>query len=127
VARSPQPLAGEPIMTPREAWVAGSDHVPVEQAIGAVSAEAIAGYPPGIPTLLPGERVTADVVAHLHELVRAGVRLHGASDPKLRTIAVVTPQERSAESEDSPARAAPAARGARRSGPEARAPSEDHR
>jgi arginine decarboxylase len=127
VARSPQPLSGEPIMTPREAWVAGSDHVPVEQAIGAVSAEAIAGYPPGIPTLLPGERVTADVVAHLHELVRAGVRLHGASDPGLRTIAVVTPQERSAESEDSPARAAPAARGARRSGPAARAPSEDHR
>jgi arginine decarboxylase len=93
VARSPQPLAGEPIMTPREAWVAGSDHVPTDEAIGAVSAEAIAGYPPGIPTLLPGERVTAEVVAHLHELVRAGVRLHGASDPGLKTIAVVAAEQ----------------------------------
>ena len=89
VARAPQPLHGEPILSPREAWVAGSRHVAVEDAVGRVSAEAIAGYPPGIPTLLPGERVSAEVVAHLQELVRAGVRLHGASDPSLRTIVVV--------------------------------------
>ena len=32
--------------------------VPVEDAVGRVSAESIAGYPPGIPALLPGERIT---------------------------------------------------------------------
>jgi lysine decarboxylase len=89
VARPPRPLSGEATMTPREAWVAGDRHVPVAEAIGSISAEAIAGYPPGIPVLLPGERVTSAVVDHLHELVRAGVRLHGAADPQLRTLAIV--------------------------------------
>ena len=53
------------------------------------SAEAIAGYPPGIPALLPGERITTEVVAYLRELVGAGARLHGASDPAFRTLYVV--------------------------------------
>ena len=33
---------------------------PVDAAVGRVSAESIAGYPPGIPALLPGERITAE-------------------------------------------------------------------
>ena len=37
---------------------------------GRVSAESIAGYPPGIPALLPGERITAELVAYLRELQR---------------------------------------------------------
>jgi lysine decarboxylase len=90
VARAPQPLSGEPSLTPREAWLAETEHAPVGESIGRVSAEAIAGYPPGIPVLMPGERITAGVVEHLRELVRAGVRLHGASDPRLETIAVVS-------------------------------------
>jgi lysine decarboxylase len=83
------PLRGEPALSPRAAWVATPERVAVEQAIGRVSAEAIAGYPPGIPVLLPGERVTEAVVAYLRELVRAGVRLHGASDPLFNTVTVV--------------------------------------
>ena len=44
--------------------------VAVDDAVGRVSAESIAGYPPGIPALLPGERITAEVVAYLRELAR---------------------------------------------------------
>ena len=54
-----------------------------------MSAESIAGYPPGIPALLPGERITAEAVAYLRELREAGARLHGASDPAFRTIVVL--------------------------------------
>jgi arginine decarboxylase len=89
VARAPQPLSGEPSLTPRDAWLAETEHAPVGASIGRVSAEAVAGYPPGIPALMPGERITAAVIEHLRELVLAGVRLHGASDPRLETIAVV--------------------------------------
>ena len=53
----------------------------VDDSIGRVSAEAIAGYPPGIPVLLPGERITDDVIAYLRSLKAVGARLHGASDP----------------------------------------------
>jgi arginine decarboxylase len=89
VARAPAPPPGEPSLSPREAWLAESERVDVEHTVGRISAEAIAGYPPGIPTLLPGERVTAAIVAYLRELVQVGVKLHGASDPQFDTLAVV--------------------------------------
>ena len=77
------------VLSPREAFLGASEPVDVDEAVGRVSAETIAGYPPGIPALLPGERVTAEVVAYLRELVAAGARLHGASDPAFRTLYVV--------------------------------------
>ena len=46
--------------------------VAVDDAVGRISCESIAGYPPGIPALLPGERITAETVAYLRELVAAG-------------------------------------------------------
>ena len=43
---------------PREAFLGEGEAVPVAEAIGRISCESIAGYPPGVPSLLPGERVT---------------------------------------------------------------------
>jgi len=74
---------------PREAFLGATDVVPVDAAVGRISCEAIAGDPPGIPALLPGERVTAEVVAYLRELSAVGARLHGASDPAFQTITVL--------------------------------------
>jgi lysine decarboxylase len=77
------------VVPPREAFLGRSEIVPLEEAIGRVSCESIAGYPPGIPALLPGERITADTAAYLRELVRSGARLHGAADPTMATIHVL--------------------------------------
>jgi arginine decarboxylase len=63
--------------------------VPVESAVGRISCESMASYPPGIPALLPGERIVAETVAYLSELAAGGARLHGASDPAFRTINVL--------------------------------------
>ena len=63
--------------------------VPVDDAVGRISAESIAGYPPGVPALVPGERITTDVVAYLRELTSAGARLHGAADPSFHTVRVL--------------------------------------
>jgi lysine decarboxylase len=89
LSRGAAALHNEVAMAPRDAFLGRSEAVPVEEAVGRVSSEAIAGYPPGIPALLPGERVTAEVVEYLRELVAAGARLHGASDPAFRTLHVV--------------------------------------
>ncbi|MGH2859193.1 MAG: hypothetical protein ACRDMJ_17095, partial [Solirubrobacteraceae bacterium] len=40
-------------------------------------------------TLLPGERVTSEVVAYLRALTAAGARLHGAADPTFQTVRVL--------------------------------------
>jgi arginine decarboxylase len=86
LVRASGAFVNEVVVPPREAFLGATEVVPVESAVGRVSAESIAGYPPGIPALLPGERITAEVVAYLRELQGAGARLHGASDPAFRTI-----------------------------------------
>ncbi len=89
VLRAPTAVEHEAVVSPREAFLGTSEAVPVEQAIGRISCESVAGYPPGVPTLLPGERVTAEVVAYLRELTGAGARLHGAADPTFTTLRVL--------------------------------------
>ncbi len=79
-------LRSESVVAPRDAFLGASEAVPVAGAVGRISCEAIAGYPPGVPVLLPGERITAEVIDYLRALTAAGARLHGAADPELATI-----------------------------------------
>jgi lysine decarboxylase len=76
-------------VSPRDAFLGETEVVNTADAVGRVSSESIAGYPPGIPALLPGERITAEAVAHLRALVEAGARLHGASDAAFETLHVL--------------------------------------
>jgi arginine decarboxylase len=89
LVRASGSLENEVVVAPREAFLGATQSIPVDDADGRVSGEAIAGYPPGIPALLPGERITSEVIAYLRELRDAGARLHGASDPAFRTICVL--------------------------------------
>ena len=77
------------VMSPREAFFAPRESVPVERAVGRVSAELIAPYPPGIPVLAPGEEVTDAVVAALRAARAAGSRIAYAADPSVNTLDVV--------------------------------------
>ena len=79
----------EQAMSPREAFFAPARTVPAAQAIGQVSAELIAPYPPGVPALAPGERITADLLDALQEAQRAGIRIAYAADPSLTTLRVI--------------------------------------
>src|SRR3954447_5094937 len=79
----------EVVVPPRDAFLGESEAIAVDASAGRVSAEAIAGYPPGIPVLLPGERITREVLEYLRRLKSVGARLHGASDPDFRTIHVL--------------------------------------
>jgi len=89
IARPPATLRSEMATSPREAFLGAAEEVAVDDAVGRVSCESIAGYPPGIPALLPGERITAETIAYLRELVASGARLHGASDPTLARLVVL--------------------------------------
>jgi lysine decarboxylase len=89
VSRPPAALEHETVLSPREAFLGRGEAVPVDQAVGRISCESVAGYPPGVPALLPGERVTAEVITYLRELTAAGARLHGAADPTFSTVRVL--------------------------------------
>jgi arginine decarboxylase len=92
IVRPPATLRNEMAVPPREAFLGPAERLPVDDAVGRVSCESIAGYPPGIPALLPGERISAETVAYLRELVATGARLHGASDPRFERVHVLIEQ-----------------------------------
>jgi lysine decarboxylase len=88
-AFAPPPRWGELAMTPREAFLGRQEVVPVRDAVGRVAAEGLAAYPPGIPNVLPGERLTAETLDYIQQVLEDGGSLRGASDRALRTLRVV--------------------------------------
>jgi arginine decarboxylase len=94
--RAPRPVVGpaaylvEPVaaLPPRQAFFAAAETVPLDDAVGRVSAELVAPYPPGIPVLAPGEEITAESLSALEQARLAGVRIAYAADPTLGTLRV---------------------------------------
>ncbi len=72
----------------RDAYFADTEVVSAEKAIGRVSADLIAPYPPGVAVVAPGELLTEAIVSGLSATQRAGVRIAYASDPTLATYRV---------------------------------------
>ncbi|GAA3571636.1 aminotransferase class I/II-fold pyridoxal phosphate-dependent enzyme [Microlunatus spumicola] len=79
----------EIVIAPREAFFAPTRTLGVQEAVGRVSAELVAPYPPGVPVLAPGERITAEAVASLLAAAQAGTRIAYAADPTMATLRVV--------------------------------------
>ncbi|WP_439680577.1 aminotransferase class I/II-fold pyridoxal phosphate-dependent enzyme [Embleya sp. MST-111070] len=85
----PRELRLEQEQLPRDAFFAETEQVSARAAIGRVCAEMLTPYPPGIPAVLPGERLTRPVVDYLTSGVHAGMVVPDAVDPGLDTIRVV--------------------------------------
>ncbi len=79
----------ETVLAPRDAFFAANETVSATAAIGRVSAELIAPYPPGVPVLAPGELITAAAVDALREVAADGGRIAYAADPTLQTFQVI--------------------------------------
>ena len=76
-------------MTPREAALTDYRSVLLQEAQGLIAGEAITPYPPGIPLVLPGEELTAEVLAWITACKRQGQHMSGMADTTLETIRVV--------------------------------------
>jgi len=83
------PPWGELVLTPREAYLGRQEVVPADEAVGRIAAESLATYPPGIPNVLPGERLGAETLGYIRRTLQDGGSVRGASDRLLRTIRVV--------------------------------------
>lgn len=77
----------ELVVRPRVAFNAPSKVVSLKEAEGEISAEAVMVYPPGIPFLVPGEKVTADIVKELRFYARSGGVI--ISDTPADTVKVI--------------------------------------
>ncbi|WP_254047438.1 aminotransferase class I/II-fold pyridoxal phosphate-dependent enzyme [Streptomyces aureus] len=84
------PVPGPAKLTPREAFLSPTRVLPAERAVGRISADTLAAYPPGIPNVLPGEVVTAEVVAFLQRTATApNGHVRGALDRGVTRLRVV--------------------------------------
>jgi arginine decarboxylase len=90
----PYPSSGcsTPLLSPRQAFYAAQETVPIDQASDRISAELVCPYPPGIPILYPGERIMAPQLAHLQAVLKAGGMISGCADSTLKTLQVVLNQ-----------------------------------
>ncbi|HSN06471.1 MAG TPA: aminotransferase class V-fold PLP-dependent enzyme [Candidatus Angelobacter sp.] len=84
------PDPGPRRMTVREAWFAPTEVVAAEAAVGRVSADSVAAYPPGIPNLMPGEEITGATLEFLRETAAAPFGwVRGALDEDVTHVRVV--------------------------------------
>jgi arginine decarboxylase len=85
----PRPAVSQPLVAPRAAFFAEVAVLPAQAAVGRLSAETISPYPPGIPVIVAGERITGEALASLNAVKRQGGYITGCSDLSLNTIKVL--------------------------------------
>lgn len=76
------------VLSPRQAFYTAMEEIPLVQARGRISGETITYYPPGIPCLGVGEKITEEVLAYIEQKRRDGYVPNGARDRNLDTIIV---------------------------------------
>jgi arginine decarboxylase len=85
------PEPGPTATTLRKAYFARAELVPARHAVGRISADTLAPYPPGIPIVLPGEILTQDVLNFLRSVAASPFgHIRGATDQTLTQFRVLT-------------------------------------
>lgn len=86
---TPGELQLDSVMSPRDAFFGKAEMVDASRAAGRIAAEQITPYPPGIPAVVPGERLDDAVVDYLRSGVNAGMTIPDATDTSLEQFRVV--------------------------------------
>ena len=88
---TPMPGLPEPemVLTPREAYFSAVTEVPWEMARGKIAGELIAPYPPGIPLVYPGERLSQEIWNAVEKYRIWGCHFHGPSDDSLSMFEII--------------------------------------
>ncbi len=82
-------IAPDVVISPQGAFYAEKESLPREQALGRISSEFVMCYPPGIPILAPGERVTRDVLDYIAYAKEKGCSMTGPEDPTIENLNVI--------------------------------------
>lgn len=83
------PEMPEMILSPREAFFSETKTILWEQAVGNIAGELIAPYPPGIPLVCPGERLTEEICECVEMYRKLGCHFHGPEDESLLEFKII--------------------------------------
>ena len=76
-------------MSPQKAFYADKRTVAITQSSGKISAELVMAYPPGIPILAPGERITEEIIDYIRYAKEKGCVMTGTRDMDMNNIEIV--------------------------------------
>lgn len=79
----------EVVVSPQEAFYAEKKSIPLSQSEGFVCSEFVMCYPPGIPILAPGERITKEILDYIEYAKIKGCSMTGPEDPDILQINVL--------------------------------------
>lgn len=79
----------EVVLTPQEAFYSDKKSVSMNDSDGEICAEFVMCYPPGIPILAPGEKITSEILAYISYAKEKGCFLTGTEDSKIENINIV--------------------------------------
>lgn len=79
----------EVAMSPQEAFYAPKKSVLLQESVGCVCSEFVMCYPPGIPILAPGEKITAEILDYIRYAKEKGCSMTGPEDPDILHINVL--------------------------------------
>ena len=79
----------EVVASPQQAFYAEKVSLPLRQTVGRVCSEFVMCYPPGIPILAPGERITAEILDYIEYAKAKGCSMTGPEDPDILRLNVL--------------------------------------
>jgi arginine/lysine/ornithine decarboxylase len=79
----------EVVVSPQEAFYANKKSLPISESVGCVCSEFVMSYPPGIPIIAPGERITKEILDYIMYAKIKGCSLTGPEDPDIQYINVL--------------------------------------
>ena len=79
----------EVVTSPQEAFYAEKISVPLRRSVGRVCSEFVMCYPPGIPILAPGERITEEILDYIEYAKAKGCSMTGPEDPGIENLNVL--------------------------------------
>ncbi|MCF0176509.1 MAG: aminotransferase class I/II-fold pyridoxal phosphate-dependent enzyme [Bacteroidales bacterium] len=78
------------VMTPQEAFYAAKEEmIPIRETDGRICTEFVMCYPPGIPILAPGEKITQEIIDYILYAKEKGCSLTGPEDEKVERLNVI--------------------------------------
>jgi arginine decarboxylase len=77
------------IVSPRDAFYSPKKKMPLENSVGEIAGEMVMAYPPGIPVICMGERITHDIIDYIKLLKEQKCQMQGTADPFINYIMVL--------------------------------------
>lgn len=76
----------EKVLEPYEAFSQKSERIPISQGLDRIAAGMITPYPPGIPMVVPGEKITKGLIQQIHKWEEEGLEILGYEENKVDVI-----------------------------------------